>query len=218
MTLFMLRLLFPPKCVLCRNLLTKEETDLCHHCRIQAPEISYEKRNIPFIAQWTAIWYYKDDVRKSIHRFKFGNAQRYAGAYARQLAIKLQQTDYLDKCDVITWVPISFRRRMKRGYDQSKLLAKELEIALDMECVYTLKKIRHTAPQSSLKDAATRRANILGAYRLLDKHLVAGKRILLLDDVLTTGATASECAKTLLTAGAKEVYFAAVAAASHDKK
>jgi predicted amidophosphoribosyltransferase len=52
----------------------------------------------------------------------------------------------------------------------------------------------------------------------LDKQLVSGKRILLLDDVLTTGATASECAKTLLTAGAKEVYFAAVAAASHDKK
>ncbi len=214
----MLRLLFPPKCVLCRNLLSKEETDLCHHCRIHAPEISNAKRNIPFIAQWTAIWYYKDDVRKSIHRFKFGKAQRYAGAYARQLALKLQQTDYLNKCDLITWVPISFRRRLKRGYDQSAVLAKELGIALDMECVHTLKKIRHTAPQSGLKDAAMRRANILGAYRVLDRQLVAGKRILLLDDVLTTGATASECAKTLLTAGAKEVYFAAVAAASYDKK
>ena len=59
---------------------------------------------------------------------------------------------------------------------------------------------------------------MLGAFRITDPELVRGKRILLLDDIITTGTTASECARVLLTAGAKEVYVAAVAAAVHDKK
>ena len=65
--------------------------------------------------------------------------------------------------------------------------------------------------------AANRRANVLGAYKVRAKANIAGKRILLLDDVVTTGSTASECAKTLQIAGAKEVYFAAIAAASENK-
>lgn len=211
-------ILFPRKCIFCNNLLGKDETDLCHNCRKIAPEISYTKSTVPFIAHWTAIWYYKENVRKSLHRFKFGKARRYANAYARQLALKLLQTDWFCNCDMVTWVPISFRRKLKRGYDQSALLAKALAEELDIEAVQTLKKIRHTVPQSSLAKAEHRRANILGAYKALNKAQIAGKRILLLDDVITTGATASECAKTLLVAGAKEVVFAAVAAASYHKK
>lgn len=212
------RLLFPPKCTLCRQLLTDQETDLCHHCRTHAPEFLHAKKQIPFIAHWTAIWYYKDTVRKSIHRFKFGNARRYADVYARHLVIKLQQTAIFDNFDLITWVPISWLRRIKRGYDQSELLAKAIGRELGTASKQTLRKIRHTAPQSGFSDASKRRANVLCAYRVIQREQIAGKRILLLDDVLTTGATASECAKTLLTAGAKEVFFASVAVASHDKK
>ena len=120
--------------------------------------------------------------------------------------------------DVITWVPISIPRRIKRGYDQSRLLAIALAKELDAPCQRLLHRFRHSPPQSRLGSAAMRRANVLGAYRVVKKEQVAGKRILLLDDVITTGATASECAKTLLFSGAKEVRFAAVAAASHDKK
>lgn len=211
-------ILFPRKCIFCNNLLGKNETDLCHNCQKIAPEISYTKSTVPFIAHWTAIWYYKENVRKSLHRFKFGKARRYANAYARQLALKLLQTDWFCNCDMVTWVPISLQRKLKRGYDQSALLAKALAEELDIEAVQALKKIRHTIPQSSLSKAEQRRANILGAYKVLNKAQIAGKRILLLDDVITTGATASECAKTLLVAGAKEVVFAAVAAASDHKK
>ena len=57
-----LRLLFPPKCVLCKKLLTPQETDLCSHCRIHAPEFPGAKITLSFVAQWTGIWYYKDDV------------------------------------------------------------------------------------------------------------------------------------------------------------
>ena len=213
----MLRLIFPPKCIFCRKLLKKDEWDLCHSCRNNAPEWKRAKRNIPFIAQWTALWYYKDDVRKSIHRFKFYGARNYTGAYARMLALKLQQS--LDKeYDVLTWVPVSWFRKLKRGYDQTQLLTRALGNELGCKAAPILKKIRHTPPQSGFRDAAQRRANVMGAYRVIDRERIAGKRVLLVDDVITTGATASECARTLLTAGAEKVYFAAIAAADHDKK
>ena len=170
-----------------------------------------------FRSPLTAIWYYKGDVRKSIQRFKFYNARSYADAYGRLLAVKLQEDSDFD-ADILTWAPISPLRRIKRGYDQAKLLAEACAKELGTTAVSTLKKIRHTPPQSSLREASQRRANVLGAYKVRNPDVVAGKCILLFDDVVTTGSTVSECAKTLLSAGAKEVRLAAIAATSYDKK
>ena len=211
---FLLNLIYPRKCVLCGKVLEKNETDLCGHCRIHAPEFLKAKRNIPFVARWTALWYYKDDVRHSIHLFKFGRRRSHAKVYGRLLGMRLIDEDF----DIISWVPVGPLRNLKRGFDQAQLLAKAVAKELDTEAVRVLRKGRNTPPQSLITDAAMRRANILGAYRVTDKAIIRGKRILLLDDVVTTGASCSECAKTLLTAGAKEVICAAVAAASHDKK
>ncbi len=208
----LLSLLFPPKCVLCRSLLTKEETDICHSCRRSTEEFRKSNRNIPFVEKWTAVWYYKDDVRKSLLRYKFYNARSYGSVYARFLAMKLLQT-FDGEFDLISWVPISTRRKRMRGFDQVALLAEHTAGELGLHPVCLLVKHRDTKPQSTMKDAAQRRANVLGAYRVTDRALIAGKRILLLDDIITTGATVSECAKTLLLAGAKEVYIAAVASA-----
>ena len=213
----MLSLLFPPKCILCKKVLDNNETDLCHSCRADAPEFKRAKRNIPFIAHWTALWYYKDEVCGSIKRFKFGNRRGYSAAYARLLALHLQSSDP-DTYDLLTWVPVSAIRRFTRGYDQSALLADALGRELDIPVVRTLRKIRHTPPQSSIRDAAKRRVNVLGAYKQVSCESIVGKRIILVDDVITTGATASECARVLLSAGAKEVFFAAVAATEYDKK
>ena len=208
-----LRLIFPPKCTLCRGFLTPEETDLCRKCRTQVPEFKKSKRKIPFIAHWTGIWYYKEDVRLSVHRFKFGNARRYAKVYGQILAIKLQNQE-LDSFDLISWVPISWQRRFSRGYDQSQLLAEVLAKELGVTPVKLLRKVRSTPPQSGIPDAAGRRANVQGAYRVIAP--VTGKRILLVDDVVTTGATASECAKMLTLAGAAEVNLATIGVAVHD--
>ena len=208
----MINLLFPPKCVLCNNLLTKEETDFCHKCRKDAPDFSKSKRKIPFVAQWTGIWYYKDMVRGSIHRFKFSNARRYAIPYAQRLALRLQQED-MDDFDILSWIPVSAARKQERGYNQCQLLAKALGKELHVSCKPVLCKTRNTPPQSGFSDAAKRRANVQGAYRIRDQKMIRGKRILLVDDVLTTGATSSECAKTLMIGGAKEVKLATVAVA-----
>lgn len=213
----MLRMIYPPKCTFCEKLLSREETDFCHHCRETVEKFTRAKRNIPFVAHWTALWYYKDTVRKSIHRFKFRYRRRYANTFGRLLAMKLSGS-LAEDTDILSWVPVSGLRKLRRSYDQSELLCRAVSKELGIPVTRVLKKIRHTPPQSGILNAAQRKANVQGAYKALHPEALAGKRILLLDDVVTTGATASECARVLLTAGAKEVYIAAIAASTHDKK
>ena len=212
---WILHIFFPPKCVLCKRVLSKEETDLCKTCRENQPEYGAHKIKLSFLAQWTGLWYYKDDVRTSILRYKFYGRRSYASAYGRLLAMKLQKEGW-DDTDILTWIPISRQRKRSRGYDQSELLAKAMAEELGWELTPTLRKIRNTRPQSTMGGAPQRRANILGAYQVIDPDLVRDKRILLVDDIITTGATASEAARMLLTAGAKEVKLATLAVASHE--
>ena len=209
---WLMELLFPPKCVMCGTLLKAGETDLCRTCRTEAPEYPNRKIKLQFLDSFAAVWYYEGNVRRSLLRFKFQNARSYASCYGRMLAMKLLR-EYPEGFDVLTWVPVSRLRRLRRGYDQVELLAKAVGAELGMTPVPMLKKIRNNRPQSRLDSASARRANVLGAYKLLDGAQAKGKRVLLLDDILTTGATAGECARMLLSAGAKEVHCAAVAAA-----
>lgn len=208
--------LFPEKCVLCGRILEREELDLCKQCRIDAPECPASKTKYPFLDEWTALWYYEKDVRRSLLRYKFYGKRNLASAYARLLGMKLLTEDRAD-FDILTWIPISKKRLRKRGFDQVQLLAEKLGSELGVTPVATLRKVRHNKQQSRIVGFAQRRANVLGAYELADPAAVMGKRILLLDDILTTGATAGECARVLLTAGAKEVNFAAIAAARQHK-
>ena len=209
---FLMELLFPPKCVLCRKLLKSGEIDLCRECRADAPEYAGKKINIRFLDSFAAVWYYEGNVRRSLLRCKFYNARSYGVSYGRILGMK-RLREHPDGFDILTWVPVSRLRKLRRGYDQVELLAKAVGRELGLSPVPTLKKIRNNRPQSRLKDPAARKANVLGAYRMLDGADVKGKRVLLLDDILTTGATAGECARVLLTAGASEVHCAVLAAA-----
>ena len=209
-------LLFPPKCILCKKILSEEETDLCRDCREKQPLYDKHKIILSFLAQWTGLWYYKENVRGSILRYKFYSRRSYGAVYGRLLAMKLLKEGW-DDTDVLTWIPISRQRRRIRGYDQVEVFAKVLAEELGTDLIPTLKKIRNTKPQSTLRTAAHRRANILGAFEVTDPELIRGKRVLLLDDIITTGATASECARVLLTAGAKEIKLATLAVASHEK-
>ena len=217
MLLWLKELLFPPKCILCRKLLTKDELDLCRDCRCDAPDYPQGKLKIQFLDSFAAIWYYEGNIRRSLLRYKFYGARHYAAGYGRILAMKLLR-EYPEGFDVLTWVPVSRLRKLRRGYDQVELLAKAVAAELDMEPVPLLEKIRNNPPQSGIVGQAQRRANVLGIYRVKENVQVEGKRILLLDDILTTGATAGECARVLLTAGASEVHCAVVAAAGKNTK
>lgn len=210
-----LTLVFPPKCVLCRNLLSRNETDLCKACRLELEDFSPSRRNLAFIKKWTVLWHYDGNVRSSLLRYKFNNARSYSEFYGRMLAMKLLNEGI--SFDILTWVPISSRRKWKRGYDQVALIANSVGKELGVTPRRLLKKVRHTPAQSTLTGQAQRKANVLGAYQAVPCDELAGKRVLLLDDIITTGATVSECARVLLTAGAGEVICAAVAASSHQE-
>ena len=204
-----LDLLYPPKCVFCRKLLTREEQEICNRCRMELPVFTEELDPGPYCSGAVAALRYEDRVRDSLLRFKFQGMEQYAGCYGKLLAAACAQLP-LENIDAVTWVPVSRRRRRSRGYDQAQLLAKELAAELGKPMISTLTKIRHNQTQSSLETAEARRANVLGVYQA--GTTAAGRTLLLVDDIVTTGATSSEAARTLLTAGATAVYLAAVAA------
>lgn len=208
-------LLFPPKCILCGKVLRDGEVDLCGECRREGPECHTVTRKIPFVESCTAVWYYEDPVRRSLLRYKFYGKRSYAGGYGRLLAMKLLQQE--NKFDRIAWVPVSRRRKLRRGYDQVELLAQAVCAELGTQSLCCLRKVRHNPPQSGITGQAQRRANVLGAYQVVEPEAFAGQRILLLDDIITTGATLSECARVLLSAGAEEVHCAAVAVVRNHK-
>lgn len=207
-----LNLLFPPKCLLCGCVLGREELDLCRTCRMEAPVYRNQKRKLRFLDSFAAVWYYEGSVRSSLLRYKFHGARRYASGYGRLMAMVIAR-EFPEGFDLLTWVPVSRLRKLRRGYDQVELLARAVGRELGLQAVPTLQKIRHNRPQSGIRDEAERRANVLGAYRLRAGVSLEGKRILLLDDILTTGATAGEAARVLRTGGAKQVHCAAIAAA-----
>jgi ComF family protein len=209
--------IFPEKCILCGKILKNGETDLCRLCRETAPVYSQGKLNVQFLDSFTAVWYYEESVRRSLLRFKFRGARHYAKSFGRLLAMAVMRA-HPEGIDLITWVPVSFLRKLRRGYDQVELIANVVSEELGIPCEKTLKKVRHNRPQSGLDSHPERRANVLGAYRCTNPELTKNKRILLLDDILTTGATAGECARVLLTAGGSEVHCAVVAATRKHKQ
>ena len=213
----LLEMLFPAKCVLCRGLLEKEETDLCGHCRTTASRYHSRRQKLRFVEEYTAVWYYEDHVRESLLRYKFRNARSYADAYGRMVAMQVRQ-ELPEEIDLVTWVPIGPKRRRKRGYDQCELLAQAVAKELELPSSKLLRKPKDNKVQSSLTDVSQRRANVLGVYTVVSPEQIKGRTILLLDDIITTGATVGEAARMLHWAGAKKVYCAAVAAGRNQKQ
>ena len=210
----LLDLLFPPRCVFCGRVLGSGEREICAQCQRTLPWLTEEaaEQTGEFFSLCAAPLRYQGVVRDSIRRYKFKGRQGYHKAYGKLVAQCVH--DHLaGKDDLITWVPLSEKRKKERGYDQAFLLASAAALELGDVAVETLRKSRHTDAQSGLEGEAERRANVLGAYTAVDPELLAGKRVLLIDDVVTTGATFSECARVLRTMGAKDVVCAALARA-----
>ena len=206
-------LLVPPRCVFCRRLLPRGEEGICPRCQQELPWAlgAEAEQTGEFFSLCASPLWYQDQVRASFHRYKFKGVRGYSRTYGRLVAQCVQ--DHLaGRYDLITWVPLSRARLRQRGYDQAMLLASAAALALDDVAAETLCKVRDTEAQSGLgKNDASRRANVLSAYQVTDPALVEGRRVLLIDDIVTTGSTLSECARVLRTAGATDVVCAALA-------
>src|SRR5204863_6890690 len=113
--------------------------------------------------------------------------------------------------DVVVPVPLHWRRRWARGYNQAAAVGRELALGLGAKFApELLRRVRHT-PQQAQPSASARRENVRGAFRAASGARVAGRTVLLVDDVMTTGSTAGEAARTLREAGAKRVVAAILA-------
>jgi len=207
-----LDLLFPPRCAFCRCVLNTGERGMCADCELSVARVedafAYGRGEV--FSCCVSPLYYTDTVRDSVLRFKFKERTGYAKIYGRIVAECVRQ-NLRGRYDLITWVPLSKARLKSRGYDQAMLLAMSTALALDNVAVETLQKHTDVPAQSGVGDAKKRRANISGVYRVPDQELVDGKRVLLIDDILTTGSTLDECARMLLDAGAREVLCATLA-------
>lgn len=209
-----LDLLFPPRCVFCRALLPSQGNGVCGACQSELPWLvgSAAEQKGEFYHGCVSPLRYQGKVRASIQRYKFKGMRGYAGPYGKLLAQCIRDR-LAGEFDQISWTPLSWKRKRERGYDQAYLLARVVAEELGCPIVATLRKQRHTHAQSGLQGAAERRANVLGAYVILKQAQIADQCILLIDDVITSGSTLSECARILRTAGAKRVVCATLARA-----
>lgn len=217
---WLLDLLFPPKCPICGKLLSEKSEFICTTCLAALPRVpSGDAVKVDYLSRVVSPVYYEKTVRESFLRYKFQGRSSYSTAYAVLLSETVDRefpngVGY----EYITWIPLSRKRLRKRGYDQSRLLAEKVGENLGKPVVPTLKKTRNTKVQSTLKTAEERRGNISGSYTVLNSAAVRDKRILLVDDILTTGATMSECARVLLLAGAESICGATFARKRNESK
>ncbi len=205
-----LALLYPPRCAFCHNLMPRD-VPVCRHCLDTIPrtEGAAQSQRFAHVSRCVSPLYYEGTVRDSLLRYKFRSLTGYAKIYGEFLAKCIDENGI--SCDSITWVPLSSRRKHSRGYDQAQLLALELSRRTGIPCVRLLRKIRNNPAQSGTGGRAERKANVAGLYRAVSPDQIAGKRILLVDDIVTTGATLSECASMLRKAGAADVCAVTVA-------
>ena len=215
--------LMPGVCVLCRSR-SGRPIDLCAACEADLP------RNVdpcprcagptpvpggtcpacqlapPPYAAAVAPFLYRPPLTRLIHGLKRGNGLLEARVLAH---LSLDAFRAAPPPDVLVPVPLTWRRRVARGYNQAALLAARLARPSGLPVDYrSVTRVRHTAPQQSL-DAASRRRGLRDAFSC--REGLAGADVAIVDDVLTTGATAAEIARTLLGAGARTVRIWAVA-------
>lgn len=200
-----LDLLYPPKCPFCGRVLERGEEGWCSLCQEELPwtRAGEEKAVGGCDVCLSPVWY-RDAARDGVHRYKFHGGQSHARPFGTLMAQCLN--DRWDKpVDLVTWAPLHPRRKRKRGYDQAELLARRVGGLAGLPVEPCLEKIRATAIQSHTVGDAARSANVRGAYRALPGLELSGRRVALVDDVATSGATLSECAAALRKAGAASV-------------
>lgn len=202
---WLLDLIFPKKCHFCRKIIEKG-SPLCNECRENLPWTkTYDERFFPTDSQifcMAPLWY-RQKVEQAICRYKFSGERHYANCFGGLMAECLESPG---NYDVISWVPLSKARRRSRGYNQAELLAKVVAENTGIFPDDLLVKTKHTAAQSSLGSDRARRSNPVGVYQMkVPEKRLDNLRILLVDDVVTTGSTLHSCEKVLKEAGAMEI-------------
>lgn len=200
----LLDLVFPPRCEVCKE---RSAEALCPACfeqiRFMKPQLGVYSASV-----------YEGVIKTSLHRFKFQKRKNLAEPLGILLVKYLSQTLNFNMKEIegIIPVPLHPKRLRERGYNQVELLARVISKYFERPVISVLERIKNTHPQFDLPREG-RRENIKGAFRVADHRPVYNRRLLLLDDIYTTGSTMTECCKTLKIAGAKQVEILTLARA-----
>ena len=216
---FISSLFFPKRCKFCESVIDFREI-ICEECKNNIPAITKKictkcgcesdlcncGKKAKYYESVCAPYYYEGPARKAIKQLKFRNGSHLANALADDMADCFKERYKDIEFDLCTFVPAHKSTIRKRGYNQAKLLCTKLSEKTGIPYCDTLIKEFKTPSQHTLNEAR-RKGNLLGSIALKPqvKEQIRDTRILLCDDVKTTGSTLDECAKTLLINGASEV-------------
>ena len=164
-----------------------------------------------------SVFFYDGLTREAVHALKF-RGQDWRAEVFGELMARAAAEHFGGEFDVVTWVPVSGKRLKERGYDQSRLLAEKMARIWKVKAEKLLRKTVDNPAQSSLTGEAARRGNVLGVYEVEPGARPEGRRVLLVDDVLTTGSTLTECVRVLRLAGVESVVCATLAVSRKEKK
>ena len=170
-----------------------------------------DERLIPHIKRWRAFSAYEGELAEAIISVKFQHLKPLANLIGSKVQTDLLEFKEENRCDLITYVPVSWRRKVIRGFDHCEEILK----GAGLEFYKILIRVRHSKPLAQLSREERIKA-VKGAFRVSKskRELVKERRVLLFDDILTTGSTASQAARELMQAGAKEVFLYTVAVQS----
>ena len=220
-------MIFPRFCLGCQKELNlKQASFICETCFSKIALNGAEhhgKKNINEV--WAAGKYQDPILREMIHQFKYQSIESLKKPLAQLMINYLEKVvnvgssvfNICNNSTVLTPIPLTWRRKLSRGFNQSELLAKELSPVLNCPVVNLLKRREFSAPQARIEDWKKRKENISGAFELsppyphLYRSRTSIQRVILVDDVTTSGATLEEVALTLKQAGIKEIYGLVVA-------
>jgi ComF family protein len=210
-----LNFIYPPACVICESLPDPEKKLICESCWQKLPRLlpkdeltthpieMGENESNPLLA--LGVWEFSEEVQTVIHEMKFHGKKSLSRWLGEEMARAASQSPEFASADALIPVPLHKTKFRERGYNQSLLLAQCVSKQLDIPVLdQVLKRVRYTKSQAKL-NAVERDKNMHGAFGVFSEELIRGKRIIVIDDVFTTGATIKACARQLLNAGAANV-------------
>lgn len=214
----------PRICVICNGKIINSEKILCYDCFNKMAVPSHERLKSEFGRKFLSdkiindfqsafVFLNETPVRQLIHELKY-DGKFIIGKYLGKKVSEMLREKINDwKPDIITEVPLHKLRKAERGYNQAEIIAKEIGRQIKIiHCNSILQRIRFTESQTKF-NISERKENIKGAFKLKKQKLIKNKNIILVDDVITTGATISECAAVLKNNGAKNIYALSIAIA-----
>ncbi|MFP4697162.1 MAG: ComF family protein [Eubacteriales bacterium] len=174
-----------PRCEKCSKIIDHEENILCFDC---------SKKAHVYNKGWS-LCLYQEPLKEAIYAFKYNNKKEYGKLFAKEIVNHFKSILIQYKIDVIIPIPLYYKKKKKRGYNQSEVLAKEIGKMLDIKVECCLERVRDTKAQKGLNDEQ-RIKNLRNAISLKNNRY-SFKKILLVDDIYTTGSTINACARAL---------------------